>query len=113
MGGKRRPDSRSSGSNDCSDMGGSFDLLPAGEYSLHSGSSHKRRASEPAPASGAHPPLSAMAGTVPIFALHSSGAYYVPSSINVHLIEFDQESTKGIFPLCPFYRLVFACSRLA
>ncbi|GAV04763.1 hypothetical protein RvY_14990 [Ramazzottius varieornatus] len=87
--GKRRPDSRSSGSNDCSDMGGSFESLPAG-------ASHKRRASEPAPVTG----LAPMAGTVPIFALHSSGAYYVPSSINVHLIEFDQESTKGGPAIC-------------
>ncbi|GAV04996.1 hypothetical protein RvY_15188 [Ramazzottius varieornatus] len=90
---KRRSDSRSSGSNGCSDMGGSFESLPAGEYGRHS-ASHKRRASEPAPVSDGHAGLAPMAGTVSIFTLHSPGACHDPFSINVCLIEFDQKSIK-------------------
>ncbi|OQV11695.1 hypothetical protein BV898_14039 [Hypsibius exemplaris] len=89
--GKRRPDSRSSGSNDCSDLGGSFDSLP-GEYTA---SNIKRRASEPITS-----PATLPSATVPIFALHSSGNFYVPSSLNVNMISFDAEVPKGATSIC-------------
>jgi hypothetical protein len=88
--GKRRPDSRSSGSNDCSDIGGSFDSLP-GEYNT---ANIKRRASEPITSTNLP------TATVPIFALHSSGAYYVPSSLHPSMISFDAEVPKGTAGIC-------------
>lgn len=88
--GKRRPDSRSSGSNESIDGAGSFDSFPP-EFVA---TAHKRRAS------GSPAVLSSSSTTVPIFALHSSGAFYVPSTIAITSIEFDTEPSKGNHSIC-------------
>ncbi|XP_055339107.1 uncharacterized protein LOC129588763 isoform X2 [Paramacrobiotus metropolitanus] len=86
--GKRRPDSRSSGSNESIDREGSFDSFPADFVAT----AHKRRASGS--------PAVTSSSTVPIFALHSSGAYYVPSSLATHLIEFEPDAKVGPHSIC-------------